>query len=406
MAPSRIALLLITGLTLALVVPRGWSQTGVLNKFPNPPKIPKIPTIPRIPKIPEKQITTVAPNPTSTDIVIPSGLLPNELNNIAIFKSASPLVVHVNNLRYYQEFFTFNISKSRAGEGSGFIWDKLGHIVTNYHVVRNADQISISFKDGSNTLAKVVGIEPRKDIAVLRVELGDKVVNPFPLADSSTLLPGQKTIAIGNPFGLDHTLTTGVISALGRQFPSQIHGVTIRDMIQTDASINPGNSGGPLFDSRGHLIGMNTAIISRTGSSSGIGFAVPSNTIKRIVSQIIEHGKVIQPMIGIHLLDDGVAKHLGISGAIVGEVFHNSPAANAGIRGTRRSRNGRIFIGDILTQIDQIQIKSYDDLYNYLERKKVGDEIELTFKRTKADQRTLKGASTKTVRLKLYYPRK
>jgi len=328
----------------------------------------------------------------------PAHLLPSEKNNIQIFKQLSPLVVHVNNLRYQRQQFSLDISKVRAGEGSGFVWDSKGHIVTNYHVIRGAQEVTVSFKDGTTSSAKVIGIDPRKDIALIKVDLKDKSIKDFPIADSSKLLVGQKTIAIGNPFGLDQTLTIGVISALGRQFPSQIHGVTIRDMIQTDASINPGNSGGPLLDSRGYLIGMNTAIISRSGASNGIGFAVPSNTIKRIVSQIIKHGKVIQPAIGVQLLDDRIAQEIGIIGVIVAEVLRGTPAAKSGLKGTKKNRYGSILLGDIIVKLDNQEIKSYDDVYNYLEKKQVGEFVEVTYISTSPNQ----NQQTKTTRIKLY----
>ena len=330
-------------------------------------------------------------------VEIPSHLLPEERNTIEVFQKISPLVVHINNVRLLREIFSFDVSKVRAGEGSGFVWDDQGHVVTNFHVINGADDVSVAFKDGTTAKATLVGVEPRKDIAILKVELKGRVLAGVEPADSSKLLVGQKVLAIGNPYGLDHTLTTGVISALGRQFPSQVAGVTIRDMIQTDAAINPGNSGGPLLDSRGQLIGMNTAIISQSGSSAGVGFAVPSNTIKRIVGQIIQFGRVIQPSIGVRLLDERVAAQLGIEGVIIADVQKGTPADSAHFQETKREKNGTIKLGDVIVQMDGAQIKNYDDLYSYLERKKVGDKVEITVVRNPREktQKILK----KTIRL-------
>ena len=309
-------------------------------------------------------------------------LLETEINTIQVFKKTSPMVVFVHNLTYVSDFFAMNVTEVQRGTGSGFIWDNKGHIVTNYHVVQGADKIAISMSDGKNYPAKVIGIEPRKDIAVLKVKKSfnfGKTINQL-LTDSSTIEVGQKTIAIGNPFGLDHTLTTGIVSALGRSVPS-IGGVTIRDMIQTDAAINPGNSGGPLLDSRGFLIGMNTAIYSKSGSSAGIGFAVPANTINRVTTQLINHGKVIQPVIGFSRMDDSVSQYLGIEGVIIGEIFPKSPAAMAKLKGTRRDRYGKIKLGDILIGLNKDGIKNYDDLYNVIEKYKIGDTVTLHYLR-------------------------
>ena len=314
----------------------------------------------------------------------PSYLLEDEKNNIQIFGDFSSSVINVSNLRYARTgFFSSDVSEVPAGSGSGFLWDDRGHCVTNYHVVKGADLLMISFKNGTSAKAKILGVEPRKDIAVLK--LTEK--SPIPLkglqvANSAKLYVGQKAIAIGSPFGLDQTLTTGIISALGRSIPG-IGGVTIRDMIQTDASINPGNSGGPLLDSRGKLIGMNTMIFSKSGASAGVGFAVPSNTINRIVNQIIRFGKVKQPGLGVSAFSDDVAARLGIKGVVVRAVIPNSGAAEAGIRGTQRNRNGQIILGDVIVKIDDKRIQSYDDLYNTLEGKNIGSTVKVQVIRAK-----------------------
>ncbi|MCX6130768.1 MAG: trypsin-like peptidase domain-containing protein [Proteobacteria bacterium] len=311
-----------------------------------------------------------------------SYLLPGEKNTIDIFEKVSGRVVNVSNLRYARVgFFSFDVTEVPAGTGSGFIWDSDGTIVTNFHVIQDADRLTVSFKNGKTLPAKIVGFEQRKDIAVLRVKPeAARNFGRFPLADSSRLLVGQKAIAIGSPFGLDQTLTEGVISALGRSIPG-VGGTTIKDMIQTDASINPGNSGGPLLDSRGYLLGMNTLIFSESGQSAGIGFALPANTINRIVSQIIKNGRVIQPGIGIEPFDSSVNRQLSLEGVIIRAVTEGSSAAKAGLRGTHRTRNGDIILGDVIIAVNDKKIRSYDDLSNTLEAFQVGDSVKISFVR-------------------------
>ncbi|MBC7531084.1 MAG: trypsin-like peptidase domain-containing protein [Oligoflexus sp.] len=307
-------------------------------------------------------------------------LLEDERNTIDIFSRISARVVNVSNLRYARQgFFSFDVTEVPVGTGSGFIWDDNGYIVTNYHVIQNADRLTVSFKNGKTLAAKIVGAEPRKDIAVIRVKLdGQHSFESMPLADSSKLQVGQKAVAIGSPFGLDQTLTKGVISALGRSIPG-IGGVQIRDMIQTDASINPGNSGGPLLDSRGYLLGMNTMIFSESGSSAGIGFAVPSSTINRIVTQIIKNGRVVQVGIGIEHFDNNINRQLNIEGVIIRAVTAGGAGAKAGLRGTQRTRNGEIILGDVIVGIEDKKIRSYDDLYNALESFQVGETVRVSF---------------------------
>jgi len=310
----------------------------------------------------------------------PEELLPAERNTIEVFQNASPGVVFVHNLQHYRRLFSFEVEEVQQGAGSGFLWDRRGHIVTNFHVVRGADRIAVTLVDGNTYRATVVGVEPRKDLAVLRIKLEETNVTPYSerLADSSKLLVGQKAMAIGNPFGLDHTLTVGSVSAIGRSMPSVVEGVTIRDMVQTDASINPGNSGGPLLDSQGNLIGMNTLILRH---STGIGFAVPSNTIRRIVGQIIRYGQPVQAGVGVTVFEDRVSATLGVEGVVVREVQPGTPAAKAGLRGTTRDRYGRIRLGDIIVSIDGQPVRNYDDLYNAFDKKKPGDRVAITYKR-------------------------
>lgn len=307
-------------------------------------------------------------------------LLAYEQNTIVVFQKASPAVVFVHNLQNYRNYFSRNVTEVQKGTGSGFLWDKAGHIVTNFHVVQGADRVAVTLIDGNTYQAKLIGVEPRKDLAVLKIELRKTNVIPFSakVADSSNALVGQKAIAIGNPYGLDHTLTVGSISATGRSMSSIVEGVTIRDMLQTDAAINPGNSGGPLLDSRGRLVGMNTLILR---DSTGIGFAVPSNTIKRIVGQIIEFGQTVQAGIGISIFEDRINRSVGAQGVIVREVYSRSPAENAGMRGTAMDSSGNLIIGDIIISIDDNPIRNYDDMYNAFDAKKIGEEVKLVYVR-------------------------
>jgi S1-C subfamily serine protease len=248
-------------------------------------------------------------------------------------------------------------------------------------VVDGGDTFTITLANQKNYHARLIGQEPNKDIAVLRIVDVEDDINPIHVGSSSDLLVGQKVIAIGNPFGFDQTVTTGIISSVGRKIQGY-GGVTIRDMIQTDASINPGNSGGPLLNSDGELIGMNTLIYSSTGTSSGIGFAVPVNTIKRIVPQLIQYGKVIRPGLGVSIISDQVARRSNVmTGVIVGEATRGGNAYQAGIRGLIRDDYGRIYIQDVIIGIDNIKIKSYDDLYNALDRYKIGDVVTVTLER-------------------------
>lgn len=310
-------------------------------------------------------------------------MLPGEKNSIEIFQTFSPKVVYVHRMKTVHR--PFARSHVPAGAGSGIIWDNKGHIVTNYHVVKGADELAISF--GKLTVpARVIGVEPRKDIAVLAIN-NPKVLallknyTPFQIAHMRELMVGQKTLAIGNPFGLDHSLTTGVISALGRQVPG-IGGVTIREMIQTDASINPGNSGGPLLDSKGRLIGMNTVIYSNSGSSAGIGFAVPAEDIQRIVPQLINKGRVVLAGIGIRRVEPRKASSLGVDkGILVADVLPHTPAANVGLRGTHRDHLGRIVRGDVIKQINGQPVDNYDILYNLLTKINIGEPITVSVER-------------------------
>lgn len=315
-----------------------------------------------------------------TPVFLLAQLTDDEKNTIEVVKKAQNSVVYITNIQLVRDFFSWTEEAVPRGTGSGFIWDEQGHIITNYHVIEDGDLFNVTLPNQEERQAKLIGKEPNKDIAVLRIEGNLKGLQPIKIGSSSNLQVGQKVIAIGNPFGFDHTVTTGIVSALGRSMPG-IGGVTIRDMIQTDAAINPGNSGGPLLNSAGELIGMNTMIISRSGTSSGVGFAIPVDTIKKIVPQIIKYGKVIRPGLGISLLSDRYRAQLGIEGVVIYEVPPDSEAYQKGLRGLTRSRLGRLVIQDIIKEIDGKKVRSYDDLYNLLDNYNIGDKVTLTVER-------------------------
>ena len=299
---------------------------------------------------------------------------PDEKETISIFERVSKSVVFITNTALRRDFWSLNTFEVPQGSGSGIIWDRKGHIVTNFHVVYGADSIQVVMSDQSSYQAQVVGVDPDHDIAVLRIRAPKDKLNPIELGESQGLRVGQKVLAIGNPFGLDHTLTTGVVSALGRTIKS-MNDRTIEGVIQTDAAINPGNSGGPLLDSSGRLIGINTQIISPSGAYAGIGFAVPVNTVTRVVPQLIQFGKLIRPGLGISLIPDSIAARWGIQGLIIARVEPGSAADKAGLQSARETRLGRIQLGDIITKIDKEPVKVFDDLIRILDRHKVGDRV-------------------------------
>jgi S1-C subfamily serine protease len=301
----------------------------------------------------------------------------DEANSTEIYQKASPAVVHVTSTALRREFFSRNVQEVPQGSGSGFVWDENGLIVTNYHVIHRANRLTVELYDKSQWDAQVIGIAPEKDLAVLRIEAPAEVLFPLPMGDSSELEVGRKVLAIGNPFGLDTTLTTGVVSALGREIDAP-NNRRIRNVIQTDAAINPGNSGGPLLNSLGQLVGVNTAIYSPSGASAGIGFAIPVNTVKEVVPQLISFGRLYRPVIGIELASDQWARRYGIKGVPVVRAFRGLPAAEAGMIGVWKNRRGEIVLGDIIIAIDGKTITSNDDYLSTMEKKKPGDEIVLT----------------------------
>lgn len=312
-------------------------------------------------------------------------MLESEKNSIQIFDQSVKSVVFISNIQKVRRgFFDLEEAEIPAGAGSGYVWDSQGHIVTNYHVVDGGSKFLVSFqKDKTQYEAKLVGGSPNKDIAVLKLKKLPKSLTPILRGESKSLKVGQKAIAIGNPFGLDHTMTAGVVSALNRKIKG-FGGVSIRGMIQTDASVNPGNSGGPLLNSQGEVIGMNTMIFSQSGSSAGIGFAVPIDTIKRIVPQLIKHGKVIRPGLGIVLLPDHMKTRFGIQeGIVIASVSESSAAAKAGLEGLSQDRYGRVYIGDIILEIDGVKLNSFDDIYQVLDNHKAGDKVKVKYLRDK-----------------------
>ncbi len=300
---------------------------------------------------------------------------------IDLFERCSESVVYVNPfVRGYERTFFGIREVIEQGTGSGFIWDDRGHIVTNYHVVQDAAEIVVILPDNTPYKARRVGIYPDKDIAVLRISPPQKQLTPLAVGTSKDLRVGQKVLAIGNPFGLDFTLTTGVVSALNRQIET-FNNRKIDGVIQTDAAINPGNSGGPLLDSAGRLIGMTTSIVTRTGGGTGIGFAVPVDTINRVVPQLIMHGRVIRPQLGV-VTDDAVARQLGIKhGVLILNAPKDGGAQRAGLKPTLLRRDGRIILGDIITKVGQTQTPDTDRLLSALEQHKIGDTVEVTIER-------------------------
>ena len=303
----------------------------------------------------------------------------DEKATIELFEKARGSVVYITTRAQVQDFWTRNVFTVPRGTGSGFIWDDAGHVVTNYHVIENASEATVKLADGRDYRAALVGTSRSHDIAVLRIGVGFKRPPPVPLGESGNLKVGQKVFAIGNPFGLDWTLTTGIVSALDRSL-SDDNGTSIEHLIQSDAAINPGNSGGPLLDSAGRLIGINTAIYSPSGASAGIGFAVPVDTVNRVVPQIIRHGKYLRPALGIEV-DDGLNERLkgllNVAGVVILRAPPGSAAATAGLRGATLSRDGALVPGDIITAIDGKPVDSLGKLIARLDDYKVGDTVQV-----------------------------
>lgn len=300
----------------------------------------------------------------------------DERNTIQVFEQSRPSVVFVTNQQLVRNPRSLDLMTVPRGTGTGFVWDNQGHIITNFHVIEGARQIQITLQDQSAWPAEVVGLAPERDLAVLKITAPANQLLPLPLGDSSKLSVGRKVLAIGNPFGLDATLTTGVVSALGREIESP-NRRKIVNVIQTDAAINPGNSGGPLLNSQGQLIGVNTMIYSPSGASAGIGFAIPVNTVKEVVPQLIAHGRIVRPIMGVALAPDHWAHQSGIQGVPILRVEPNSPADKAGMEGLMRNAWGQIVLGDVIIGIDKQVTPNHDQLMSVLEKHKPGDRIEV-----------------------------
>jgi S1-C subfamily serine protease len=398
---TSIALLasLMAGATL------GCSLCSLSNEVAERP--PLIPTRTSSPASAPTPLTiVVTPTPLPEEILVKADA--EEQLIINLYARVSPSVVNINVIGAIEEFSNpeapgfpespFPEEFFQQGLGSGFVIDTEGHIVTNNHVVEGARRIQVHFSDDTEAEAEVVGSDPHTDLAVIKVNVPAALLHPVELGESDTLRVGQRAIAIGNPFGFERTVTTGIISAVGRVL-LQSSGFSLSNLIQTDAAINPGNSGGPLLDSRGRVIGVNTIIFTDTGISSGVGLAVPVNTVKRVVPELIESGHFAHPWLGIrgYSISAGLAEALDLPmdrGVLIAEVIGNGPSAQAGLRGGQREVPVEGFIepivagGDIIVAINDTEIRSMDDLITYLESAVVGQEVELTIIRD-GDERHL-----------------
>ena len=306
-------------------------------------------------------------------------LAADERTTIEIFEHASPSVVFISTRRRVMDLWTRNVFSVPRGTGSGFVWDDLGHIVTNHHVIAGTSEATVRLNDGRSYRAALVGASPTDDLAVLRINVPFDRPPPVPVGQSGDLRVGQKVFAIGNPFGLDHTLTSGIVSALDRSLAGE-GGVPIEHLIQTDAAINPGNSGGPLLDSAGRLIGINTAIYSPSGAYAGIGFAVPVDTANRVVPQLIAHGKYLRPSLGIVVdadINRVVAQQLGVTGVVVVKVQAGTAAEAAGLQGMQVDSGGEVVPGDVILAIDGKKVETVAALFSRLDDYRIGDEVRL-----------------------------
>ncbi len=354
--------------------------------------------------VPAQSNTPVSISPTLSVPAVPltaaalEGLTPEERVNVTVYQSVNRGVVNINTKSVQTDrFMMFEVPTE--GEGSGSVIDREGHILTNFHVVDGAKDIQVTLFNGRNYRARLVGIDPETDIAVLKIETPADSLFPVKFGSSSNLLVGQRVLAIGNPFGLERTLTTGIISSLDRSLPARRTQRTIKSIIQIDAAINPGNSGGPLLDSHGQMIGMNTAIASKTGENTGVGFAIPVNTIARVVPQLIATGHFSRP-------ESGVGPLLPTDrGLLIATIIPGSPAEKAGLRGIkiveREKRQGPflykyqtrdVSAADLIVAVDGKPVRTRDDYFSYIETKQPGDKITLTI---------LRGGKQQQVSLKL-----
>ena len=322
------------------------------------------------------------PPATQPRPITPRGdLAEDEKSTIEIFRKASPSVVHVTSLSHRRDRLSLNIMEIPEGSGTGFIYDDVGHVVTNYHVIRNAQAAKVTLSDNSTWEARLVGYEANKDLAVLKIDVPQERLRKIDIGESANLQVGQKVFAIGSPFGLDQTLTTGVISGLGREITS-IGGRPIEGVIQTDAAINPGNSGGPLLDSAGRLIGVNTMIVSPSGTFAGVGFAVPVDIVNQFVPELILYGSIQRGVLGVAVFEDSIARQLGIrSGAVVHSLTKGSGAAAAGIKPTTIDDDGNIQLGDVIVEVGGRTIRTSSDLSKSLDGHKPKEHVAVVIER-------------------------
>jgi len=320
---------------------------------------------------------TLARRAAAPRAITPRGPLPPaEQSVVDRFREARASVVYLTSLAYQQDFFSLDVQTVPTGTGSGFVWDAEGHVVTNYHVIEDAQEVEVALADGTRTKARLVGVAPEKDLAVLLIQAKGPKLRPIPIGSSADLQVGQSVMAIGNPFGLDQTLTLGVVSALGREIQSATRR-RISGVIQTDAAINPGNSGGPLLDSAGRLIGVNTAIQSTSGSSAGIGFAVPVDTVNRIVPQLIARGRSVRVDLGFDPIPDAWAANLDVpKGIVIGRVRRGGPAERAGLRGLTR-QEGAWVLGDVILGVNGHPVQDLDKLLDLVEEEPPGSAVTL-----------------------------
>jgi S1-C subfamily serine protease len=358
--PRRLSLAFALGSSLALAALIGWRFESAVTR------------------------SSLAPAPPP---VQGADLEPEELANIDLFRRASPAVVNVTNVGQRRSSWNLNVYEIPQGTGTGFVWDDRGHVVTNFHVIQNSTRVEVTLGGQADALpAEVLAFSPQHDLAVLQLkDVPRRSPTPIPIGTSRELQVGQKVYAIGNPFGLDQTLTTGIISGLGREIRSP-SGHRIEDVIQTDAAINPGNSGGPLLDSSGRLIGVNTAIVSPSGAYAGIGFAVPVDIVQRVVPELIRRGAVTRPGLGISILSDSYNRAYGFEGVGIESVEPGGAAAEAGLRGAQQYRDGSLLL-DVIVAIDDAPVRTRYDLFDALDGHEVGDEVLVSVQRGRSVER-------------------
>lgn len=345
--------------------------------------------------------STTPPAPTTLELPVvasrPAPLTPEEQRAVALYRRAEAGVVWVSSLTPRPDALTSALENVPAGAGSGIVWDRAGHIVTNAHVVRGAAAVRVRFLGGAEYDARVIGTDPDRDVAVLAVlgvdpAAADALFKPLPLGTSAGLQVGQRVYAIGNPFGLERSFNTGILSGVGREVPSGVTARPINGMLQIEAPINPGNSGGAALNSAGQLIGMPTAIYSASGSSAGVGFAVPVDTVASSANALIRTGKVVRPLLGISLAPEPAAESLGVKGVLILGVSPEGAAASAGLRPTSRDEFGRPVFGDIIRGFNGAAVESPSDLYRQLDKLSPGDEVPV---------KVLRGSGEETVTVKL-----